>query len=79
MYAWDGTAWKAVGNTQIDLSNYFNMTTNDSDDITAGTTNLFVTQNQINQWNTNTNDITTINGTITNIQLDITNLQNTTS
>ena len=79
MYAWDGTAWKAVGNTQIDLSDYFNMTTNNSDDITAGTTNLFVTQNQINQWNTNTSDITTISNAITNIQWDITNLQNTTS
>lgn len=79
MYAWDGTAWKAVGNTQINLSNYFNMTTNDSDDITAGTTNLFVTQSQINAWDANTNDITTINNTITTIQRDITALQNTTS
>lgn len=51
MYAWDGTAWKAVGNTQIDLSNYFNVTTNTTDDITQGTTNLFVTQAMIDSWN----------------------------
>ena len=51
MYAWDGTAWKAVGNTQIDLSNYFNVTTNTTDDITQGSTNLFVTQAMINSWN----------------------------
>ena len=51
MYAWDGTAWKAVGNTQIDLSNYFNVTTNTTDDITQGTTNLFVTQAMIDAWN----------------------------
>jgi hypothetical protein len=51
MYAWDGTTWKAVGNTQIDLSNYFNVTTNTTDDITQGTTNLFVTQAMINSWN----------------------------
>ena len=51
MYAWDGTAWKAVGNTQIDLSNYFNVTTNTTDDITQGSTNLFVTQAMIDAWN----------------------------
>lgn len=51
MYAWDGTAWKAVGNTQIDLSNYFNVTTNTTDDIAQGSTNLFVTQAMINSWN----------------------------
>lgn len=51
MYAWDGTAWKAVGNTQIDLSNYFNVTTNTTDDITQGNTNLFVTQAMIESWN----------------------------
>lgn len=51
MYAWDGSAWKAVGNTQIDLSDYFNVTTNTTDDITQGTTNLFVTQDMINSWN----------------------------
>ena len=51
MYAWDGSAWKAVGNTQIDLSNYFNVTTNTTDDITEGSTNLFVTQAMIDAWN----------------------------
>ena len=51
MYAWDGSAWKAVGNTQIDLSNYFNVTTNTTDDITQGSTNLFVTQAMIDAWN----------------------------
>ena len=51
MYAWDGTQWKAVGNTQIDLSNYFDMTVNTTDDITQGSTNLFVTQAMIDSWN----------------------------
>ncbi len=51
MYSWDGTQWVAVGNTQIDLSNYFDMTTNTTDDITQGSTNLFVTQAMIDGWN----------------------------
>ena len=51
MYAWDWTAWKAVGNTQIDLSNYFDMTVNTTDNITQGSTNLFVTQAMIDAWN----------------------------
>lgn len=51
MYSWDGTQWVAVGNTQIDLSNYFDMTVNTTDDITQGSTNLFVTQAMIDAWN----------------------------
>lgn len=51
MYSWDWTQWVAVGNTQIDLSNYFDMTTNTTDDITQGSTNLFVTQAMIDGWN----------------------------
>ena len=50
MYSWDGTQWLAVGNTQIDLTNYFNMTVNTTDDITEWT-NLFVTQAMIDWWN----------------------------
>ena len=51
MYAWDWIQWTAVGNTQIDLSNYFNMTVNSTDNITEGSTNLFVTQAMIDAWN----------------------------
>ena len=50
MYSWDWTQWLAVGNTQIDLSNYFDMTVNTTDDITEWT-NLFVTQAMIDAWN----------------------------
>lgn len=51
MYSWDWTQRVAVGNTQIDLSNYFDMTVNTTDDITQGSTNLFVTQAMIDAWN----------------------------
>lgn len=37
---YDGTSWKSFGNTSSD---YFNKTTDDSDDITEGSTNLFMT------------------------------------
>ena len=50
MYSWDGTQWVSVGNTQIDLTNYFNVTTNTSDDITQGSTNLFVTTSEKSTW-----------------------------
>ena len=50
LWAWDGTQWNDVGGTGIDLTNYFNMTVNTSDDITEGTTNLFVTQQEKDTW-----------------------------
>ena len=51
LWAWDGTQWNDIGGTGIDLTNYFNMTVNTSDDITEGTTNLFVTNVEKNTWN----------------------------
>lgn len=51
LWAWDGTQWNDVGGTGIDLTNYFNMTVNTSDDITEWTTNLFVTNTEKNTWN----------------------------
>ena len=51
LWAWDGTQWNDIGGTGIDLTNYFNMTTNTSDDITEWTTNLFVTNVEKNTWN----------------------------
>ena len=51
LWAWDWTQWKDIGGTGIDLSNYFNMTVNNSDDITEWNTNLFVTNVEKNYWN----------------------------
>lgn len=57
LYAWDGTQWNDIGGTGIDLTNYFNMQVNDSDDITEGSTHLFVTQTEKNTWNGKQNPI----------------------
>lgn len=51
MYAWDWTQWNDVGGTGIDLTNYFNKQTDTTDNITQGSTNLFVTQQEKNDWN----------------------------
>ena len=40
--AWDGTDWDVLGGV-ADLSAYFNKSTDDSDDITEGSTHLFLT------------------------------------
>lgn len=50
MYSWDWTQWAYVWGTGIDVTDLFNKTTDDSDDITQGTTNLFVTQAEKNYW-----------------------------
>ena len=57
LYAWDGTQWNDIGGTGIDLTNYFNMQVNDSDDIIEGSTHLFVTQTEKNTWNGKQNPI----------------------
>lgn len=63
--AWDWNQWNDIGGTGIDLTNYFNMTTNTSDDITEWTTNLFVTQQEKNIWNSKQDQLTAW----TNIQI----------
>ena len=50
LYAWDWTQWNDLWNTTIDLTPYFNKTTDDSDDITQGSTNLFVTTQEKSYW-----------------------------
>lgn len=49
-YCWDGTDWVSLGSF-IDLSNYFNKTVDDSDDIVQGTLNLFVSPAEKATWN----------------------------
>lgn len=69
MYAWDWTQWNAVGSVSPNLNNYFNKTVDDSDDITEGTTNLFVSQTEKNYRNGKQDALTagdniSINGTV---------------
>jgi len=51
-YIWNATnqSWDSLWNF-VDLSNYFNLTTNTSDDIQEGTSHLFVTPTEKNKWN----------------------------
>lgn len=51
MYAWDWTQWKDIWSIATDLTNYFNKTTDDSDDILQWSSHLFVTQSEKNTWN----------------------------
>lgn len=51
LYAWDWTQWNDVGWVAIDLTNYFNKNTDDSDDITEWSTHLFVSTAEKNKWN----------------------------
>ena len=51
MYSRDWTQWNYVWWTWIDVSDLFNKTIDDSDDIVQWTTNLFVTQSEKNYWN----------------------------
>ena len=67
MYSWDWTQWAYVWGTGIDVSNFFNKLTDNSDDITQGTTNLFVTQAEKNYWNGKQDHLTAWNW------IDITN------
>ena len=48
--AWDWTQWNDIGGTWIDLSNYFNLQTNTTDDITEWN-NKFVTAADKTNWN----------------------------
>ena len=49
-YCWDGTDWVSLGSF-IDLSNYFNKTIDDSDNIIQWSLNLFVTPAEKIAWN----------------------------
>lgn len=51
MYSWDWTQWNQVGGTWIDLTDFFNKTTDDSDDITEWSNHLFVTPQEKSDWN----------------------------
>lgn len=51
MYSWDGTQWNYVWGSWMDITNLFNMTINDSDDITEWSVHLFCTTIEKNYWN----------------------------
>lgn len=51
MYSWDWTQWNYVGGTGIDLTDLFNKTIDDSDDIVQWSTHLFVNSTEKNYWN----------------------------
>ena len=62
--AWDWSSWDVLGGV-IDLSNYFNKTSDDADDITEGSTHLFMTsaertklgqQSGVNTWDQSASD-----------------------
>lgn len=62
LWAWDWTSWKDVGGTGIDLTNYFNMQVNTSDDITEWSIHLFCTAIEKNYWNSKQDALTAWNG-----------------
>ena len=51
MYSWDGTQWNYVWGSWMDITNLFNMTINNSDDITEWSVHLFCTTIEKNYWN----------------------------
>ena len=62
LYAWDWTQWKDIWGTGINLNDYFNMTINDSDDITEWSIHLFCTSIEKNYWNSKQDALTAWNG-----------------
>ena len=56
-YAWTGSAWDALGSS-VDLSNYFNKTTDTTDNITQGN-NKFVSTTEKSTWNWKQDALTT--------------------
>lgn len=65
-YAWNGSSWISMGST-VDLSNYFNKTQDDSDDITEGQSHLFASPAEKSYWNGKQDKLTAGTGiTITN-------------
>lgn len=55
--AWNGSAWDPLAGV-VDLSNYFNKTVDDSDDITEGSSHLFLTSAERTKLN-NTSGVNT--------------------
>lgn len=70
MYAWDGTQWNDIGWTGIDLTNYFNLNVNTSDDITEWSIHLFCTAIEKNYWDNKQDPLTAG----TNITIDANNV-----
>ena len=58
MYSWDWTQWNYVGSTSPSLSQYFNKTIDDSDDITEGSIHLFCTTAEKNYCNSKQDALT---------------------
>lgn len=56
-YAWNGSSWISMGST-VDLSNYFNKTQDDSDDITEWQSHLFASPAEKSYWNGKQNALT---------------------
>ena len=57
-YIYASSAWVKIWDTSVDLTNYFNKTTNTSDNITQWSTNLFVTSSEKSTWNGKQNALT---------------------
>lgn len=53
-YVYSNNAWVKVWDTSVDLTNYFNKSTNTSDNITQWSTNLFVSSSEKTLWNNKT-------------------------
>ena len=60
-YAWNWSTWMSMWSF-VDLSNYFNKTTDDSDDITEWSTHLFTTTAEKDYWNWKQNELTAGSG-----------------
>ena len=60
-YAWNWSTWMSMWSF-VDLTNYFNKTTDDSDDITEWSTHLFTTTAEKNYWNWKQDELTAGSG-----------------
>ena len=60
-YAWNWTSWMSMWSF-VDLTNYFNKTTDDSDDITEWSTHLFTTTAEKTYWNWKQDELTAGSG-----------------
>lgn len=58
-YVYSSSTWVKIWDTSVDLTNYFNKTTNTSDNITQWSTNLFVTSSEKSTWSWKQDALTT--------------------